>query len=73
MLKSPFCCKGGHYFEAFLDKVIRDFYLCTEAQVDILPSFDVFKIHPQLGLGEEDEFCALPCTVLAPKVGEAVE
>ena len=59
--------------ETFCYEVGREFDLCSKTDVDLFPSFDVSEVHPELRLGDEYEFRALPETHLSPEIEETVE
>ena len=60
MLKIPFCSQSRHHAKALAHKIIRELDLCTKAEINLIPTSDLIEINPQLRLGKEYEFGALP-------------
>ena len=59
--------------EAPVYEVVRQLNLGTDAQVKLLATLDRVEVKPQLWLGEKNEICALPCTVLTPEIDKTDE
>ena len=72
-LECPFGSDGREGVEAFVDEVGRDFYFATEAEVEVLATFDFVEIYPELWFGHKYILSALPRARFARKVEVAIE
>ena len=54
-------------------EIAGKFDLRSKAETDLLPSFDLIEIQPDLRLTDENEFSTLPWPCLSPEISETIE
>lgn len=65
------CC--GTASKAFGEIVYAELDFCSDAQMNIVPAWNIVKVHPKLRFGEENVVGIEPWTSLFPECDKAVE